>query len=423
MNINWKKGPKINKIPSLNLSRPKTYQLDNGTKLILIEGSGPEVVKIDIVFKGGRTIESHKLTARMCSAMLREGSKKTSAKALAEELDFYGVSLRSASNLDSSFITFSTLNKHLEYILPLISDVILSPTLSDESFEKYKQKFKDNLSIDLQKSELVSYREFTSILYGNDHPYGYNTTGELLDQLDSKLVKEYHSSSFGNKNCFIIVSGNPPSDIIERINNQFGQFQNSNSIVSSLTSPIDTNQKKFEFKLENKNQTAIKIGKRLFNRNHPDFASMFLVNMILGGFFGSRLVKTIRENKGFTYNIYSSIDALVHDGYFYIGTEVDSNAANETSEIIRSEIEKLRIHPIEPQELEMVKNYLNGNFLNLLDGPFMMGNILKTIELEDRKIEDVESFFTKIQNTSSDDVNGLVQKHLSIEDLIEVRVG
>ena len=173
----------------------------------------------------------------------------------------------------------------------------------------------------------------------------------------------------------------------------------------------------------NRYQTSIKTGRKLINRKHSDYPSLFLLNTILGGYFGSRLMTTIREEKGYTYNIYSTLDPLKNDGYFYVGTEVDNEFVSPTLEAIKSEMNNLKSEIIPPQELSMVKNYLSGNFLSLLDGPFAIGSILRTLTSDDLDLNYFQSFYQKIQETTSDDLLDLANKYWDFNNFTTVIVG
>jgi len=151
-------------------------------------------------------------------------------------------------------------------------------------------------------------------------------------------------------------------------------------------------------KSDQEHQVAIKIGRRMFNRRNKDFASAFMLNTVLGGYFGSRLMESIREDLGYTYNIYSSLEPLVYDGYFTISTEVSNDLVDPTMNEIYNQINILQQDKIPEKELDMVRNYVMGNFLNMVDGPFRIGNVIKTLSVSKMKFEDYEKIIDQIYN-------------------------
>lgn len=421
-NMDWAKGPEIHPINKIEINTPIISALDNGIKLIEVIGKGAPLIKVDIVFEGGRCLEHTKLAARFVSALLREGTKSRSGENIAELLDYCGASFRSSSNMDFNYITFSCLNKHLDSVLPLITELILEPTYTENHIERYRAKSLDNLDLDLSKSELVSYREFTAALYGQDHPYGYNTTKEALANIDRKSILDQYERSFTNENAFIIVTGNPPKDIQYNLNKHLGNFNRTFNGLPWQNALVEDGQS-IHINSANPYQTSIKTGRKLINRKHDDYASMFLLNTILGGYFGSRLMTSIREEKGYTYNIYSTLDPLRNDGYFYVGTEVDNEFIDPTMEAIKSEISNLQSNLIPEEELKMVKNYLSGNFLSLLDGPFAIGSILRTLTADGLDLAYFEKFYKTIQETESEDLQKLANKYLDFETFTTIVVG
>lgn len=170
-------------------------------------------------------------------------------------------------------------------------------------------------------------------------------------------------------------------------------------------------------------QTAVRIGKRLFHRSHPDYAGMFVLTSLLGGYFSSRLVNNLREEKGYTYNVYASVDTLRYDGYFQISTETNKKFRRATVKEIYKEIELLQNELVTDSELQMLKNYLLGNLLTGLDGAFNTHEAIKTLLVEGVSLQHFEDFVKTIQQIQPAEIKALAQKHLQIETMHEVLVG
>ena len=175
--------------------------------------------------------------------------------------------------------------------------------------------------------------------------------------------------------------------------------------------------------LPNSLQSGIRVGRRLFSRRHPDFNGVFVLNTILGGYFGSRLMTNIREKKGFTYNIYSTADAMLHDGCLYIATEVNADKAAATLRAIFSEMKKLREKPVSDDELDMVRNYLLGMLLNGLDGPMNISDVVRNLLVEGLPLSAFDELVQAVRSIRPEDIQALAQQYLQPEDFWVVRVG
>ena len=175
--------------------------------------------------------------------------------------------------------------------------------------------------------------------------------------------------------------------------------------------------------MPNSMQSGIRVGRRLFSRKHPDFNGVFVLNTILGGYFGSRLMTNIREKKGFTYNIYSTADAMLHDGCLYIATEVNGDKSAATLRAIFSEMKKMREKPVSDDELEMVRNYLLGMLLNGLDGPMNISDVVRNLLVEGLPLSAFDELVQAVRNIRPADIQALAQKYLQPEDYWVVQVG
>jgi predicted Zn-dependent peptidase len=170
-------------------------------------------------------------------------------------------------------------------------------------------------------------------------------------------------------------------------------------------------------------QSAIRIGKKLFNRNNPDFREIQLLNLILGGYFGSRLMKNIREEKGLTYGIYSAIEAYPNDACWYIDTEMNNELCNQGVEEIYKEVKKLRTEKIGIDELRVAKNYLLGSFLRSIDGPFSLADRFKILQDYNLTYQYYYEYIDIIKKSTPERLIELADKYLNEETFTKIRVG
>ena len=421
--VDRKKGPVINKVTSLNIPQVSREILANGTELLEVNMGTQNLIQLEILYKGGRIAEHKKGVSRAASRLIKEGTTHLTSSQLAESVDFYGANLNSGASLDYSYIKIFTLNKHFDRILPILQEVMDQPTFPEAELNKYKVNSIQKLQVEKAKSELVAYRTITESLYGSDHPYGYNSTEDMYNQLNRDDLLDYYNSNFGTDNRIIILSGRITDEVREKVKKAFGQTQKPTLIKGYDQPEVTPMRETKRLKAEDDFQSAVKIGCRLFKRSHEDFADMFILNTVLGGYFGSRLMSKLREEKGYTYNIYSSVDMMIHDGYFNISTEVGNEYLMPTLEGIYEEMEILKNELISSDELNMVRNYLSGNFLNMIDGPFKVAGMAKVIALNGLDFDFYRNLMRRIHLVTEHDLIALARKYFNRDQMVEIIVG
>ncbi len=421
--IDWKKGPGFKEIDTISLPQYHTKTLPNGIKFIEIQQGTQDIVKLDIVFRGGRLSERKKLEARFTASLMREGTVSYNSAQLANHLDYYGAIVRVANNLDHIYLSLTCLTKYFDKVLPAIREIIYEPALDETELIKLKKNTTERLVLDLAKNDVVSYRVFTEALYGSNHVYGYNTEAEDIEWIERKDLAEYHKNALGSDNCYIVLAGRYTPEISDMVTQAFGQ--NEHKSKSYLYQPPANASLKDTITLASKNehQSSVKIGRRMFNRHHEDYGSFFVLSTILGGYFGSRLMTSVREDLGYTYNIYSALDFMIYDGYFYIATEVGNEFLADTLSEIKNNIEKLQDKKVSKSELTMVKSYLRGNMLHLIDGPLNSSNTIRSLELDFCLNDNFTRFLNDINEVTSARLQKIAQQYLQWEDMTTVIVG
>lgn len=414
--------PRIKKIDTLKLPDVEKVRLSNGMPVYLIEMGTQEVIKIELAFYAGRPFEKRPLTGRATASLIKEGSSNFTSSDIAEQLDYYGCTLSTPTNLDTSNLIFYSLNKHLPNVLPILADIIQFPSFAQSELENFQKRNIQRLAEDLTKNEVLSYREITELIFSPQHPYGYNSDADMYRNIKRSNLLKHHQHCYNAQNGAIFVSGKITPDILNMIDDYFSKAIPAGVPVQGHFPEVVSNPIKKQIKRKDSLQASIRIGRRLFNRAHPDYQGMYVLNNILGGYFGSRLMANVREDKGYTYNIYSMIDAMNEDGYFYIGTEAGANFTNETLQEIYKEMGLLQDELVNDEELEMVRNYLLGNFLTMLDGPFNVSEVVKTLIMEKLPLSYFASLVETVQQISANQLQMLAQKYLNKEDMYQVVV-
>lgn len=415
-------APPKKEIKNILLPTIKTVHLDNGVPTHIVNLGTQEVVKLEIVFNAGRPFEQKRLTSRAVGKLIKEGTTSKTSAEIAEEIDFYGATMNVAVNLDTANIVLYSLKKHYDKLLILVADILNNPVFPSEELVTFKEKSKHQLSIDLSKNEVVAYRKITEYIFGKDHPYGYNSTPELYEALTRTDVLNHFQTTFTADNCQIFLSGKVDDPIISLTNKHLGALRSSKSSKPNTFHPNEEPVQTIAIPSNNKIQSAIRIGRNLFSRKHKDYNGLNFLITVFGGYFGSRLMSNIREDKGYTYHIFSSIDSLRYGGFLNIGTEVGQDFTNATIDEIFKEMKTLREIPIPQEELSMVRNYLLGQLLNALDGPFNTADIIKTLYNDQLSINDFYKTVETIRTITSTDLQRLANQYLKEEDMWQVIV-
>lgn len=418
-------GPPISELDAFVLPQYEKIVLDNGIPVSLLRSPAPDIVKMSIIFNAGRYYEKQRGVAKVTSNVIKEGSSCMNSAQIAERIDYYGAYISTGSGMDTAYLEASFLGRFFEDIIKIINEILQNPVFEESELEKYKVRKVERLKIDISKNDILAYRYFTEKLYGEYHPYGYNSRPEDYMEVSREHVFDHYDRYFVPQNCLILITGNITDERIKVLNNTIGKFRKANdpNVVSPQERQAITSSGKFLYNSNRYFQTSIRIGKRICTRNHPDYPALYLLNTILGGYFGARLSTNIREDKGQTYGIYSSLEMMLRDGFLIISTNVGNEYTEQTLSEIYREIMILKTEPVPASELKMVKNYIKGSLLSMLNGNINTLNLIKTLELSKLDRSFFEQFMKLISITESEEILMLANKYFNEEEFTEVLVG
>jgi zinc protease len=420
--LNRKVQPEIRQIRHIDIPDIEKIYLDNGVPVIITNMGTEDIVKIEIVHKAGKSVEDKKLVSRVTSSLMKEGCGPWDAESFAEKFDFYGAGMKTASNMDFLYSSVYTIGKYVPHIIEPLAVMYSDPRFEESELENFTKVNIQKLREELTKNEVLSYRLITESIFGSHHPYGYNSYPEDYHNISIQDVKHHFESYIGTDNMYVFLSGKVSDTTIKAVNEQFGQTKKSTHIKKYTACDIPPFHKRFIEKAPADFQCSLKLGRRLFDRTHKDQSAFFVLNTILGGYFGSRLMDVLREEKGFTYDISSQMDQMLYDGCFYISTEISEENLDETIQEIYHQTDMLQQKKVSAKELEMVKNYLSGTFLHMVDGPLNLSVVAKTLELIGLPFSALQEWIQNIMDITPEDVRKCAQKYLDKKDMVEVIV-
>ncbi len=408
----------------LELKPYENYLLSNGVPVYSIHAGAQDVVQVEIVFFAGNCFEQQKGIAAATNFLIKNGTSNRSAFQLNEDFEYYGAYCNRSCYNETAVLSLHTLSKHITKLLPVMEDMLTNAVFPEEELAIYQQNSKQRLKVNLQKAEFVAGRLIDSYLYGEHHPYGVYTNPSDIDQLTVESCRRFYEQFYLKGNCIIFVSGNIPTGLPELLNRHFGKLTVSKppqSLPEIKALPVAENK----FRIDNDLQAvqgAIRIASPFPNRHHPDFKKIVVLNNVFGGFFGSRLMSNIREEKGYTYGIYSYLQNHIQQSAWLISTEAGKDVCEATIEEVYKEMKRLREEKIGEEELLLVRNYMIGGILGELDGPFQIMAKWKNIILNNLDQHYFYDSVNVIKTVSADELQELANKYLQPEKFYELVV-
>lgn len=414
------KAPETYEIDAVTLQQAEVINLPNGARLHLIKSETQPVIRLDFVFKAGKWFETGNGVSDLTAKMLLEGTINRTAKQIAETVAYYGASFEGNHGYDRTEFTLYCLAKHLNQLLPLVLDVLQNPSFPAEEFALLKQRSQQNLKLQRQKNNYLATHSFTKLIYGAGHPYIYGFDANAFDNLRLEELISFYNSHYVTQELEIFACGSINAHMQKMLTAEISKLtlQSGNkALVASITEikSAETNYALVE--MPDSLQSSVRVGKRFPSIHDDGYLNLLVLNELLGGYFGSRLMRNIREDKGYTYGIYSAVSPKEHDTLFYIGTDVNYAVTNKTIEEIKKELQALQQDEISTEELQTVKNYMLGKFLNDIATIFEQCDRYKRIVLYQLPHNHYNNFVTAIRSITSSELQQLAQQYLSYADM------
>ena len=426
MTLDRTKAPLVHDAIEFDYKLPSIHKeaLDNGLRLYWLNAGVQDVVEVDWVFPAGLWQEQKAGVAQAVAGLLKNGTSKRTANQLNEALEYYGASLRVRPGNDSATLSLFTLTKHLPDLLPIVFEIITEATFPQEELNLYKQNVVQRLLVNLRQCDFVANQKIDALLFGENHPYGRFSKRESIEALTREDLIHFYDKCLNLFDVKIFMAGNVGKKEVALINNIFGQHNITHDEAAGNVFSVETHaDKKHNFiNDENGVQGAIRIGSMFPNRKHEDYAPLVLLNTVFGGYFGSRLMSNIREDKGFTYGIYSGMTPMRNAGTMVIQTEVGRKVIEDAINEVYKEMDKVTNDKVADDELLLVKNYLLGSLLGDLDGPFQILQRWRMLIANDMDIEDFDKNVQIYKSTDADTLRDLAQKYYNKENFHEVVV-
>ena len=400
----------------------KVIVTPKGVKIYSLEFPQFDVVRVSMVFRAGSKYQNMPFMAASTLGMLSEGTANKTNKQISDILDFYGIYFDVSIDRDYSIVTICSLSKFFDTAIDILEDIILNPTFPKKELSVLGSKRKNSLKLEREKVDYIALEKFSNSIYGENNPYGVSYSEECYEDLKPKHLKEFYDNHYLLNNLFSVVSGNITPEIIEKISNICDKLPEKEFAIKDC-SKFDTEPVTRHIEKEDSLQSAIKVGRLMFTKKHEDFIPMQFLTTVLGGYFGSRLILNVREDKGYTYSIFAGLINMEDGGHFVISTEVGSEYTQKALEEIFYEMEVLKTELIPEEELVMVRNVIIGQILRILDGPFGISDV--TIESVQNQTDNssVGQLIRTINEIGAEQLRDMAIKYFNKEEMTVVVVG
>ena len=412
-------------ITGIDLVAPQRLTFKNGLRVFVFNAAEQDVIRMEWMFDHVFTQTENTVLHQATCEMLLEGTARYTSQQIAEQIDFHGAFLVPQVNSDRSALSLFTLNKHLNKLLPLVKDILTGAAFPDKELVTYRRNNKQRLQVSLEKNSFIARRVANEAIFGENR-YGICAKISDYDDLNADNMRSLFSQQYHPSNCTLVLSGSVTAETIALVSRLFGDEWEATPTPVGDHAPVFGTEPLGSTLVEPRPdalQSAIRLGYRSIMRNHPEFPGLQVVNTLLGGYFGSRLMTNIREDKGYTYSIGSGLVSLKHGSFFTIASEVGTAVTAATLGEIEREISRLKTETVGEDELQLVKSYMMGALLGSLENIFSHADKFKNVYFSGLDLDYYTYYANTVRDISAAEIGRLANKYLDYERLVKVVVG
>lgn len=419
-------APPVKTIDTIQLLLIQEIEFSNKFKVYYLQSPESGIIQLSFLFKAGYKYQYKKTLADTLTSLLVNGSVHHSAKELSEMLEQYGVLYTMEPMSVYSKCQFTFLRKNMSCVLPVIEEIIKYANFPQDELDIYIQTNTEQYQTLIKNVATVAQWQYSRIIYGEEHPLNKWHTPEDYQKLTRNDLLHYFTTHFHPHNGFIFISGNIDEEVLKLLDNAFGKklFHQTAHIFEETVPLPNSLEKHVYIQLPDALQSAIRVGMPIdIHFHHDHYFDFVIANALLGGFGGSRLMRVIREEKGYTYGIYSTLTAYDSYSVFTVSAEVKAEYTQASIDEILYQIKLLQNTPPDEEELRMVKNYLAGELLDHTDGILKQDNVWKSLIMRRLDANHYHHFLHRIKTIQPEDISAVMRKYISIDQLKRCIVG
>ncbi|MAJ50457.1 MAG: hypothetical protein CMB82_02435 [Flammeovirgaceae bacterium] len=351
-------------VKNFNFRNSRKIKLNGDIDGLIIPDKQHSICSIEIIFQSGSWFEKNPGISFLTGKMLLEGTKTKNGEELVSAFEYMGAHIEIQTTVDDSRIRLFATQKHIHSSLSLLQEILFTPSFPTQEFKVIKNLKAEQIKMQLAKNTYFASSSFHELLFGADHPYGRCINKKEIEERSLFEIKDFFRLKFQNRPK-VVICGDIDENIIEKIALLLVNINKNDQHMPHFS--IRPNHHHQTIERSDSVQASLRIGAQTINRGHPEIHKLTVANKLLGGFFGSRLMKKLREEKGLTYGVYSSITHAKNASYWTISTEMKIDNAEHSLEAIHEIITELAQNYPSLSEVIMLKNFLRGKFLSSMN--------------------------------------------------------
>ena len=402
-----------------SLTQPEAFSLSGGQPVYAFRDIEQNVVKLDLVFEAGKWYESDLGVSYFASHLLPKGTSKRNSFQIAEALDMLGAHLEVSAGYDTTTLSLFVLRKNFFASLIIVIDLLQTPTFDENELRQEKEIFLQELRVNNEKTNVLASKEIRKAIFGENHPYGSSAEEPDVLAIQRETLLLFFRNHFHLQSAYLI--GRLSDEEIRKMLEVLAQPP-SPRLVESTFSP----QRGISHRVEKPGsvQSSIRLGRKCIQKsNRKEYFDAVVFNHVLGGFFGSRLMKNIREEKGLTYGIYSSMNHFLRESYWVISADVNQQNVQEAIREIRHEIKTLQEVPMPITELDIARNYFIGSWQSDNSTLFAVADKIRNIHSFGLTDDYYQYLLEHVRLITPFQIQAIANSHFDAADLIEIQVG
>lgn len=407
--LDRKTPPALRHTLDFHLPEPVQFAPGAAPECLLIASDLNSVLRLDFVFPAGKITEVHPGVSYFTGIMLEKGTIRHAAQSISEHLDYFSAHLDVSPGQDRVIVSLYCLSSSLKHILPLVLEILTEPVFPEDELRLAASIYSDELRVNMEKTSWLATNRIRNLVFGN-HPYGATATLEDVDAISRVWLDEHFRKNY--QPSHVVVAGKilPEdlsllSDFMDRQYSKTGvQKQEGRTDFETFIPGLQERQER-----PGAVQCSIRFGRRATDRNSPDYPALLMADHILGGFFGSRLMKNIREEKGLTYGIYSSVQQLEHGNMLTIGAEVNKENLEQALDGIRAEMSGM--NRISAEELSTARHHFIGSLQNDVNTIFASAEKIRFLRINNLPEHYYSDLIRRIDRLTAEEIQEAAVKY------------
>lgn len=413
-------APELSAINAIDFVAPNVTPITDRVNLYHMPHVPNDTARFDLYFDAGK-IRNNASLAAFVNGLLFSGTKDKTSIEIYASINELGGFLDSGLSAENAVISMYCLKEYLPELFAILFDAITNVSFREDEIEDFLSNRKQKLQINREKVSYLAQSNFQKELFASDDRYNKIIEDAHFEAVTQADLIEFHKQFILKGLQRVVVVGDVPTEAITTIIDATKTI--ALSADSKFATTLENTVGSKHIKKEGALQSAVRVGRTLFNKKHEDYLDFLVLNTILGEYFGSRLMSNIREDKGYTYGIGSMVAELNETGYFLIATEVGTDVRVAALKEISFELERLRTELVPEDELSLVRNYMRGQLLKSADGPYAMTDLYLSAILQGKDLDFYNEALKSINEITPERIQALAQKYLQWEQMTIVSAG